>query len=158
MEEAGYMSDFIYSKITFGGESIEIMTPKHRPDAQHEHTVAYFAAYNELRHREADKVRPINDYIADMLDKPVELYSRENPAGLTVGSTYTGDKRLWRPAMPVKYWSAPKPLSDRQAAANAARIEGKAKAGKYAPKAAYPNPEQDAAFEDVLFEIIETEG
>lgn len=147
------MSDFIYTKITYAGDSIEIMTPKHRPDAQHEHTLAYFAAYNELRKREADRVRPINDYIADMLEKPVKMYSRENPAGLTTGSSYTGDKRLWRPAMPVQWWSAPKPLSDRQAAANAAKIPAKAKDGKYAPKIA--TGDQRAAFEDVLFEITE---
>lgn len=149
------MSDFIYSKVTFGGESIEIMTPKHRPDAQHEHTLAYFAAFNELREREADRIQEINSYIADQLREPWKPYSRENPGGLTVGSSYTGDKRLWRPAMPVQYWSAPKPLSDRQAAVQASKIEAKAKAGKYAPKAIYPDASQAPAFEDVLFEIIE---
>lgn len=148
------MSDFIYTKITYAGDSIEIMTPKHRPDAQHEHTLAYFAAYNELRKREADRVRPSNDYAADLLEKPIEMYSRENPARLTRGSAYMGNQRLWRPVMPVQYWNAPKPLSDRQAAANAVKIEGKAKAGKYTPNAIDPNPEQTPAFEEVTFEEI----
>lgn len=149
------MSDFIYSKVTFGGESIEIMTPKHRPDAQHEHTVAYFEAFNDLRRREADRVQEINPYIADQLRVPWKIYSRENPGGITVGSTYTGDKRNWRPALPLKPWTAPKPLSAKAAAVKRAKITADAKAGKYQPKAVYPNPDQDAAFEEITFEEIE---
>lgn len=144
------MSDFLYSKITYAGESMEIMTPKHRPDAQHEHTLAYFAGFNELRRREADRVESSNDYAAEKLREPWKIYSRENPGGLTTGSDYKGDKRVWRPAMPVQMWSAPKPLSDRQAHANAVKIEAKAKAGKYTPKSGAGN--QLPAFEDVQFE------
>lgn len=127
------MSDFIYTKVTFGGESIEVKTSKSTPDAQHEHTVAYFAALNELRHREAERVRPINDNAADGLDKPIKIYSRENPAGLTTGSDYMGNKRNWRPALPLQRWTAPKPNSDKQAAIAAAKIPAKVAAGKYVP-------------------------
>lgn len=146
------MSDFIYSKVTYAGDSIEIMTPKHRPDAQHEHTLAYFEAFNELRRREADRVESINDYVAEQLRVPWKIYSRVNPAGLTLGSSYTGDRRLWRPALPVQWWSAPKSLSDKQALAAARRIEEKARAGKYAPKNATGSVVE--AFEAVTFEEV----
>jgi len=146
------MSDFLYTKITAFGQSIEIMTPKNRPDAQHEHTVAYFAAYTQLREREADRVQEINSYIADQLRKPVKPYSRENPAGLTVGSSYTGDKRLWRPALPVEYWKAPQPLSAKQAASKRAKILARAAAGDYAPKNAYGDHRE--AFTELTFEEV----
>lgn len=119
------MSDFIYSKVTFAGDSIEIMTPKHRPDAQHEHTLAYFEAFNELRRREADRVQEINSHVADQLRIPWKIYSRENPGGIRTGSKYRGDQRNWHPALPVKMWTAPKPLTDKQARANALKIGSK---------------------------------
>lgn len=127
------MSDFIYSKVTFAGESIEIMTPKHRPDAQHEHTLAYFEAFNDLRRHEADRVESFNDDAAETLRVPWKIYSRENPSGLTRGSKYMGNQRLWRPTLPIKMWKAPKSVTDKQAAINAAKIPEKIAAGEYVP-------------------------
>lgn len=149
------MSDFIYSKVTMFGQSIEIMTPKHADDAQHRHTIAYFEAFNELRRREADRVQEINDYAAENLRKPWKIHSRENPGGLTIGSSYMGNKRNWRPALPVQWWSPLKPPTDKQARLNADKVIKNAADGKYLPKAVYPNHDQSAAFEDVIFEEIE---
>jgi hypothetical protein len=123
------MSDFLYTKLRVFGREVEIMTPKHRPDAQWEHTLAFYAAYNELRQREADALQKINSYAADMLRKPVKVGSRENPARLTRGSKYLHNEKLWRPALPLDRWHAPKPNSDRQARLAALKISGK----DYAP-------------------------
>jgi hypothetical protein len=125
------MSDFIYSKVTFAGDSIEIMTPKHRPDAQHEHTLAYFEAFNELRRREADRVQEINSYVAGKLREPWKIHSRENPGGITTGSKYRGDQRLWHPTLPLQMWTAPKPLTDKQARAKALKIGSKSHQGDF---------------------------
>lgn len=149
------LSQNIYSKISFAGDSIEIITPKSTPDAQHVHTVAYVAALNELRHREADRVREINDYAADQLDTPVKIHSRENPAGLIRGSKYRGTDRIWRPALPLVRWEAPKPPSDKQSRANAIKLQAKTESGKYLPKAQYPDSGQNVAFKNVLFEESE---
>lgn len=148
------MSDFIYSKITFHGESMEIMTPKNVDDAQHRHTLAYFAGFNELREREAKRVESINSYAAEQLRKPWKIYSRENPGGLTTGSSYMGDKRNWHPALPVVWWSPPKPLKGKSLANKVDSIMKKVAAGEYKPRAIYPNHDQDLAFTDVTFEEI----
>lgn len=146
------MSDFIYTKITAFGNSIEIKTPKNLPDAQHVHTLAYFAAYSELRHREADRVRSFNAYVADLLDKPIKIYSRENPAGLTLGSSYTGDKRNWRPALPIERW---KPVKARLVPG---KILSNAASHAYVPKTDWNPPSARRtpreAFTEVTFEEI----
>jgi hypothetical protein len=116
------MSSDIVTTVSAYGDSIEIRTPKDEVDAQHQHTLKFFAAYNELRRREAD--RQYNDWSRQQF-APVAMHSRENPAGLFTGSDYKGDKRMWRPVLPLATWSAPKPLSDRDALKRARQLHGK---------------------------------
>lgn len=150
------MSDFIYSRVSMFGDSIEIMTPKHVDDAQHRHTIAYFEAFNELRRREADRVQKFNSYVADKLREPRKIYSRENPGGLLVGSKYTKDERVWRPALPLVHWSPPKPLTDKQARAKADVVIKNAASGKYVPKSWYFQGQHNEAFKNVTFEESES--
>lgn len=155
------MSDFIYSKITVFGQSIEIMTPKHRPDAQHEHTLAYFAAYNELRAREADRRAADGTYSEEYniapLRKPVKIYSRVNPSGLRQSPGW-GTSTPWRPALPVDWWHAPKPASDRQARKNADMVKTKIASGTYVPRSDWSTPGAQRtpreAFTELTFEEV----
>lgn len=124
------MTDMIWSRVQAFGDSIVIETPKDAPDAQHVHTVKFFAAINELRRREADRVHDFNEWAAEHLYKPLEIYSRENPGGLIRGSKYLGNERIWRPVLPFQRWKAPKPLNDKDARIKAQKIRDK----DYAPR------------------------
>lgn len=128
------MSDFLYTKIRMFGQEKEIMTPKHLPDAQWRHNLAYLAAYNDLRAQEADRREAdgtySREYHIDPLREALKIGKPDNPFRYKIGSRYENNERLWHPAMPVDWWHAPKPNSDRQALKAARTIAGK----DYAPK------------------------
>lgn len=122
------MSSDIVTTVSAYGDSIEIRTPKTTMDAQHAHTAKFIDAHNELRRREADRLRGAGEsegFIAVTLPAEAVLGGRDNPTRLRYNLHQAGHTDSWRPVLPLAAWSAPKPLSDREALKRARQLHGK---------------------------------
>lgn len=120
------MTPDIVTTVSAYGNSIEIRTPKNAPDAQHVHTVKFIDAYNELRRREADRLRAAGEseaFVAATLPKPAKIGTRANPVAILRPEVSGGGR--WKPPLPLVPWKAPKPLSDKAALAHGLKLDGK---------------------------------
>jgi hypothetical protein len=110
----------LWSRVSFAGHIRIVETPR-GPGDQAAHTAAVIQALKDVRADEADIVQKFNEHAAEALRSWTPPVLHEG--GKT--STYGGPLRKWQPALPVKMWKPPKPLSDAEALKRARKLDGK---------------------------------
>lgn len=113
----------LHTKVCAFGQCTEITTPADAPDAQKIHTARMIKAMTELRRREADRRAADGTYDHEYSIAP--LIEPWKPEPLKTGNKYDRTEQAWRPALPVDWWKAPRPVTDKQAKINAAKIPGR---------------------------------